>query len=65
MIGVLIADDEPLARRGLEQLLASHTDCEIVAQCRNGPETVRALNDAAAAGDWFIPPFPMPSASGS
>lgn len=44
MIRVLIADDEPLARRGLEQLLASHTDCEIVGKCRNGPETVRALN---------------------
>ncbi|MGO2121718.1 hypothetical protein [Glutamicibacter arilaitensis] len=21
-------------------------------------ETVRALNDAATTGDWFIPPFP-------
>ena len=28
-------------------------------------ETVRALNDAATAGDWFIPPFPVPSTSGS
>lgn len=44
MIRVLIADDEPLARRGLEQLLAAHADCEIVAACRNGPDTVRALN---------------------
>ena len=44
MIRVLIADDEPLARRGLEQLLASHPDCQVVAACRNGPETVRALN---------------------
>lgn len=44
MIRVLIADDEPLARRGIEQLLAKHTDCRIVAWCRNGPETVRALN---------------------
>jgi two-component system LytT family response regulator len=44
MIRVLIADDEPLARRGLEQLLAAHADCRIVAWCRNGPETVRALN---------------------
>ena len=40
---VLIADDEPLARRGLEQLLAAHPDCVIVAKCRNGRETVRAL----------------------
>ena len=40
---VLIADDEPLARRGLEQLLDSHADCAIVASCRNGAETIRAL----------------------
>lgn len=44
MMRVLIADDEPLSRRGMEQLLAAHADCEIVASCRNGPETVRALN---------------------
>ena len=44
MIRVLIADDEPLSRRGLEQLLAHHADCTIVAACRNGPETVRALD---------------------
>ena len=43
MIQVLIADDEPLARRGMEQLLAAHDDCRIVAVCRNGAETLRAL----------------------
>ena len=45
-IRVLIADDEPLARRGLEQLLAPHVDCQVVAACRNGRETVRALHSA-------------------
>ena len=42
-IKVLIADDEPLARRGLQQVLAMHPDCRIVAECRNGKEAVRAL----------------------
>jgi two-component system, LytTR family, response regulator len=45
-IRVLVADDEPLARRGIEQLLAAHPDCRIVAACRDGRETVRALRTA-------------------
>lgn len=45
-IRVLLADDEPLARRGMEQLLESHADCQIVAACRNGREAVRALQTA-------------------
>jgi two-component system LytT family response regulator len=30
----------------MEQLLASHADCQVVAACRNGRETVRALRSA-------------------
>jgi two-component system LytT family response regulator len=45
-IRVLLADDEPLARRGMEQLLAAHADCRIVAACRDGRETLRALRTA-------------------
>jgi two-component system LytT family response regulator len=62
MIRVLIADDEPLARRGLEQLLASHADCEIVAACRNGPETVRALNTVSV--DVALLDIQMPGLNG-
>ncbi len=62
MMRVLIADDEPLARRGLEQLLASHTDCEIVASCRNGPETVRALNTGGV--DVALLDIEMPGLNG-
>src|SRR5687768_2503240 len=40
---VIISDDEPLARRGLQQLLAPHPECLVVAECRNGRETLRAL----------------------
>ena len=35
-IRAIIADDEPLARRGIRQLLASHQDINIVAEARNG-----------------------------
>jgi two-component system LytT family response regulator len=44
-IRAIIADDEPLARRGIRQLLAPHTDVVVVAEARNGRETVRALGE--------------------
>jgi two-component system, LytTR family, response regulator len=43
-IRALIADDEPLARRGIRQLLEGHPDVIVAAECRNGRETVRALH---------------------
>src|ERR1700753_4123464 len=42
-IRVVVADDEPLARRGVRQLLAPYRDMEVVAECRNGRETVDAI----------------------
>lgn len=42
-IRVLVADDEPLARRGVRQLLATYEEMEVVGECRNGRETVRAI----------------------
>ncbi len=42
-IRVLVVDDEPLARRGIRQLLDSETDFEIVGECKNGREAVSAL----------------------
>ena len=44
-IRVIIADDEPLARRGVRQLLRAHDDIAIVAEAKNGRETVRALRE--------------------
>ena len=44
-IRVIIADDEPLARRGVRQLLVPHTDIAVVGEARNGRETVRALRE--------------------
>jgi two-component system LytT family response regulator len=44
-IRVVIADDEPLARRGVRQLLGPHRDLAVVAETRNGRETVQALRE--------------------
>jgi two-component system LytT family response regulator len=44
-IRAIIADDEPLARRGIRQLLGPHLDIDVVAETRNGRETVRALRE--------------------
>ena len=39
----VIVDDEPLARRGIRQLLAPYRDVAVVAECRDGYEALRAL----------------------
>jgi two-component system LytT family response regulator len=43
---VLIADDEPAARRGVRQLLSAFPDFRVVAECRNGSEVLAALDAA-------------------
>lgn len=42
-IRVVIADDEPIARRGIRHLLAQHLDVDIVGEARNGKDAVRLL----------------------
>ena len=44
-IRAIIADDEPLARRGIRQLLEPHADIDVVGEARNGQETVQALRE--------------------
>ena len=41
---VLIADDEPAARRGVRQLLASFPEFAVVGECRNGAEVLAAID---------------------
>ena len=41
---VLIADDEPAARRGVRQLLAAFPDFAIVGECRDGREVLSSLD---------------------
>ena len=42
-IRTLIVDDEPLARRNLRLLLEKDSDIEILDECRNGREAVKAI----------------------
>lgn len=44
-IRVMIADDEPLARRRLAGLLAGHGDFDVVAECKDGAEVVRLARE--------------------
>ena len=41
---VLIADDEPAARRGVRQLLAAFPDFTVAGECRDGAEVLAALD---------------------
>lgn len=42
---VVIVDDEPLARAVIREYLKPHTDVEVVAECGNGFETVKAVSE--------------------
>jgi two-component system LytT family response regulator len=42
---VMLADDEPAARRGVRQLLAAFPDFVVVSECRNGAEVLAALDE--------------------
>jgi two-component system LytT family response regulator len=44
-ISVAVVDDEELARRILRELLAAHADIEIVAECANGFQAVKAVTE--------------------
>jgi two-component system LytT family response regulator len=43
----LIVDDEPLARRGIRQLLARESDVVVVGECRDGKAALDALETLA------------------
>jgi two-component system LytT family response regulator len=58
----LIADDEPLACKRLRQLLAAHSDIEVVEECRNGNEVVSALK--AKSIDLVFLDIQMPGNTG-
>ena len=47
MMRALIVDDEPLARRGIRQLLVPYTDIDVVGECRNGREALQSLDTVA------------------
>jgi two-component system LytT family response regulator len=59
---ILIADDEPLARRALVQLLAAHADVEVAGECADGSEVRDAL--ARSDVDVVLLDIRMPELSG-
>lgn len=61
-IRALIVDDEELARRGLELRLAAFDDVEVVAQCRNGREALKAVQELSP--DLLFLDVQMPGLSG-
>ena len=44
-IRVAIVDDEQLARERMRSLLSEHSDVELVAECADGAEAIRAIEE--------------------
>jgi DNA-binding NarL/FixJ family response regulator len=62
MIKVLIADDHPIVRQGLRQILSDIPDMEVAGEAVNGQEAL----DRVRAGDWdvLVLDITMPDRSG-
>ena len=61
-IRVLLVDDEALARRRLRSLLRDQPDIEVVGECSDGAEAVRAIDSLAP--DLVFLDVQMPEANG-
>jgi two-component system LytT family response regulator len=59
---VALVDDEPLARDVLREMLAAHADVEIVAECANGFEAVKAVSELKP--DLLVLDIQMPKLDG-
>src|SRR5438105_11735873 len=59
---ILIADDEPAARRGVRQLLAAFPQFAVAGECRNGAEVLTALE--VSAPDIVFLDIQMPGIDG-
>lgn len=59
---VVVADDEPAARRGVRQLLMAHPEFTVVGEARNGREALAQL--AALAPDVLFLDVQMPEMGG-
>ena len=59
---VIIVDDEALARMLLRELLAAHADIEIIAECGNGFEAVKAVTEKKP--DLILLDIQMPKLDG-
>lgn len=61
-IRTIVVDDEELARRVLRELLSGHEEVEVVAECRNGLEAVKAV--AELKPDLLFLDVQMPKLTG-
>jgi two-component system LytT family response regulator len=59
---VMIVDDEDLARRVLKEYLKAHADIDIVAECANGFDAVKAITELAP--DLVFLDIQMPKLNG-
>ena len=59
---VIVVDDEALARTLLRELLAAHADIEIIAECGNGFEAVKAVTEKKP--DLILLDIQMPKLDG-
>ena len=59
---VVVADDEPVARRGLRRLLLEHGDVAVVGEARNGREVVQMVSTLAP--DLLLLDIQMPGGDG-
>jgi len=59
---IVIIDDEELARSLIREYLRTHTDCEIVAECGNGLEAVKVIQETAP--DLLYLDIQMPKLNG-
>ena len=62
MIRILIADDEPLARERVRELLGQRSDVTILGEARDGEEAVRMISDTAP--DLVLLDVQMPGLDG-
>ena len=62
MIKVIIADDHPIVRQGLKQILAESSEVELVAEASNGREALAAIRKSPC--DVAILDLSMPDATG-
>lgn len=63
MIRVVVVDDEPLARRGLRDLVAAEADVTVVADAADGPGAIAAIE--AHRPDLVLIDVQMPGLSGT
>ena len=61
-IRTIIADDEPLARRGIRAHLKNAKDFEVISECRNGNEAVKTIE--AESPDLVFLDVQMPGLDG-